>query len=60
MDISDLFNESVIDLERTSSIKSPKYKTRNNKIDIEYKYPSKDYSNVPVLKNNNNNRQKNK
>jgi len=59
MDISDLFNESVIDWESASSIKSPKYKTRNNKIDYEYKYPSKDYSNVPVLKNNNN-RQKNK
>jgi hypothetical protein len=59
MDISDLFNESVIDWESTSSIKSPKYKTRKNKIDYEYKYPSKDYSNVPVLKNNSY-RQKNK
>jgi hypothetical protein len=59
MNISDLFNKSVIDWESASSIKSPKYKTRDNKIDFEFKYPSKDYSDVPVLKNNNN-RQKNK
>jgi hypothetical protein len=42
MDKSNLFNESLLNWESASSVKSPKYKTKNNKINFEFKYPLKD------------------
>jgi hypothetical protein len=41
MDKSDLFNEGLINWESASTVKSPKYKTKNNKINFEFKYPSR-------------------
>ena len=42
MDKSNLFNESLLNWESASSVKSPKYKTKNNTINFEFKYPFKD------------------
>lgn len=57
MDISSIFNESLTNWESAPpTTKSPSYKTRKNKLNFNFKYPSEDYTNVPFQKNN---RQKN-